>query len=309
MDAAWRKLAGRTVLVLGAGYIGGAVARAAVGAGVRVVAVTRSEGSAAALRAQLPTVTAVACDAAAGGWKRAVPEPPAAVVFAAAAGRSGGVEAYRTVYVEGLQAVGAALAQWPPGTVVYTSSTGVYPQDGDALVDETAPLAGARPTGAVLREAEAALAAGAAAAGWRWFALRLAGLYGPGRHQWLDRVRAGGPFAGDPAHRLNLLHRDDAVGAIALAATAPASVGSGVFNVADGQPATRGELVAWLAQKLNLPAPEWSRSAATGSRGSAPNRRIVAERIRRELGWRPRFPDWRSGYAAILAAAEGVDER
>jgi nucleoside-diphosphate-sugar epimerase len=302
MDEAWHGLAGRTLLVLGAGYVGAAVARSALAAGLRVAALTRGAASAAALRDSLPGIEAWAGDVVAGGWEAELEEPPAAVVFTAAPGGSG-VEAYRRLYVEGLRRAVAALAGWPGGTIVYTSSTGVYPQDGDVEVDEDASLAGARPTGAVLREAEEVLAAGAEAAGWRWFALRLAGLYGPDRHLWLDRVRAGGPFAGNPDHRLNLVHRDDAAAAVARAAAAPVGLASGVYNVADGRPGTRGELVTWLAQRLGRPPPQWQVLDSPGERGPVPNRRIVAERIRRDLAWEPGFPDWRAGYAALLRAA------
>jgi nucleoside-diphosphate-sugar epimerase len=33
-----------------------------------------------------------------------------------------------------------------------------------------------------------------------------------------------------------------------------------------------------------------------------PDRVIASDRIQRELGWRPRYPSFREGYAALLEA-------
>ena len=68
--------------------------------------------------------------------------------------------AYRRSYVDGLRSIGRWLATQPAGgTIVYTSSTGVYPQGGGSRVTEAASTDDASATGQVLREAEQELAA------------------------------------------------------------------------------------------------------------------------------------------------------
>ena len=78
-----------------------------------------------------------------------------------------------------------------------------------------------------------------------------------------------------------------------------------MFNVSDGQPAPRQELVTWLAEKMGVEPPVFSGPpnlpSGSVSTGKAPNRRIDNGRIREELGWEPRYPSFREGYEALLA--------
>jgi len=199
----------------------------------------------------------------------------------------------------------AAKGPAPVGTLVYTSSTSVYPQGDGVVVTETASAEGATPNGAIIRESEALLQHAPAAAVRRQFILRLAGIYGPDRHHLLDQLRAGAEqLGGSGTHRLNLAHRDDIVMAIMACLRAPATVGSDLFNVADSAPALRAEVVAWLAAGLGRPVPGFDGSATT-RRGGAPmpDRIISNARIQQVLGWRPQYPDYRAGYEAILGHA------
>jgi len=120
---------------------------------------------------------------------------------------------------------------------------------------------------------------------------------------WAEGMRDGsGEVAGRGDFRLNLIHRDDIAGAIRAAFDAPATVDGGVFNVADDGAATKAEVVAFLAAKLGLPAPRFTGEPAGGRRRVTPDRVIANDKIKRVLGWRPRYPSFREGYAAILGA-------
>jgi nucleoside-diphosphate-sugar epimerase len=302
--------AGRSLLVLGAGYVGGAFVRDAVGRGLRVTALTRNVEQAAMLRAA-GCSQVIEADLASDAWHAAADSPFGFVLNCVSAGR-GGATGYRHSYVEGMRSIGHWLARQPRGgTIVYTSSTGVYPQGGGARIDEAAPTDGVGENGALLREAESELARGARAADWRWFVLRLAGIYGPGRHGMLDELRNGtAALRGDPAHRMNLVLRDDVCGAIWACFGAAPEVRDEIFNVSDGTPAPRAEVAAWLAARLGVTCPTFGVEAADsgaganpfGGRRRAPDRIIVTEKVRRVLGWRPRFADYRTGYEAILSA-------
>ncbi len=296
---------GRSLLVLGAGYVGGEVVREALARGARVAALTRNAEKAARLRAA-GCAQVIEADLAGDAWHAVAAGPFTAVVNCVSAG-GGGMAAYRHSYVEGMRSIGRWLAGQPRGgTVVYTSSTGVYPQGGGAQVTEEAPAGTVEGTGALLREAELRLAEGADAAGWRWFVLRLAGIYGPGRHGMLDELRRGAALLrGDPDHHLNLIHRDDACGAVWACLEAAPVVRDEIFNVSDGAAVPRAEVAAWLAERLGVATPKYGDNrlaeGGTGGRRRAPDRIIATEKIRALLGWRPEYPDFRAGYGPLLA--------
>jgi nucleoside-diphosphate-sugar epimerase len=288
--------ASRRLVIFGCGYVGTAVALQALARGLEVTALTRNVASAAVLREQ--GVGTVVADLADSGWHDAVPGGVEFALNCVSPGSSG-LEGYRRSYVAGMQAIVAwARRHGPIGTLVYTSSTSVYPQSDGACVDETAPTAGAGERGALLLESERVLGA-AGDACRRWFVLRLAGIYGPGRHHLLDQVRAG-EIAGVGEHRLNLAHRDDIAAAIWRCFDAPAAVRNEVFNVADDEPARKAEVVAWLAARLAVPSPSF-----TGEPGArrplTPDRVIMNRKLKTTLGWRPRYPTFRAGYESLLS--------
>ena len=298
-------LAGKRLVIFGCGYVGSAVAQAALVAGARVAALTRNPEKAEALRAAGVARVAVA-DLAATTWHEEIAPGADFLVNTVS---SGGPENYRRSYVEGMQSIlaWAASGATPVGTFVYTSSTAVYPQGGGVVVDESADAPGSTPNGAIIRESEQLLEAAPATVRRRAFILRLAGIYGPGRHHLLDQLRAGAlTLNGSGDHRLNLAHRDDIVAAILACLVAPAGVAGGIFNVADDAPAPRAEVVQWLAGRLGRAVPPFDGSTTT-RRGGAPmpDRAIANAKLRRELAWRPHYPDYRAGFDAILADERG----
>lgn len=284
------------LVIFGAGYIGGAVARAAAARGIAVTALTRNAARAAELRAA--GIRVVVADLAGDAWLDEIP-PGADHVLNCVSSGGGGLDGYRHSYVDGTARIAAWTRRGRVGTLVYTSSTSVYPQGGGAEVDESVPTEPAGERAALLLEAERL--SNAAEAG-RVFILRLAGIYGPDRHMILDTLRLGGPLPGSGLHRLNLAHRDDIVAAILACFAAPPTVPGGVFNVADDHPAPRAEVAAWLAARLGLPPPSFD-PAATGARRrpETPDRIIRNDRLKAALGWRPQFTDFREGYGSLLS--------
>lgn len=197
-----------------------------------------------------------------------------------------------------LDAYGDALGgKW----LAYLSSTGVYGDSAGAWVDESAPTGMGRRTARA--EADA-----------RWLVrgarvLRLPGIYGPGRSVF-DRLKAG------KAHRIDLpgqvfsrVHVDDAVSAAQRALNAP----QGAYNVADDEPASQNAVIAEACRLLGRnPPPLTGLDEADLTPAArafyAENRRVANGKARRVLGWRPRYPSYREGLAALVASAQGNRE-
>lgn len=292
---------GKRLVIFGCGYIGLAVAREALAAGMRVLALTRNpERAAAAAACGATTVTA---DLASDSWHGRI-APGADLVLNCVGAGGGGIDGYRRSYVGGMQSILSWAREGAPGTLVYTSSTSVYSQTGGIVIDETASTEGAGGQARVLIDAETMLKEAGPAYG-RYFILRLAGIYGPGRHRLLDQIRSGATeIAGSGAHHLNLAHRDDIVAAILAAFLSPLSVGNRIFNVTDDVAATKAGVVEWLAAQIGRVPPRFSGGAASARRGFAePADRLIGnDRLKAELGWRPKYPSFREGYREILDA-------
>jgi nucleoside-diphosphate-sugar epimerase len=303
------------MLILGCGYLGTALARAALAEGEAVSALTRSAARAAGLRA-LGLNPVLAADIAGDDWHAAL-NPAGAVIVNSVAPASRGAEGYRHSFVEGAKSImrwlehSAATGHAPARELIFTSSTSVYPQTDGGWVAEDAPVDAVEPgpAGMVLRETENLLLALPSRLVQRVWILRLAGLYGPGRHHLLDALRAGEKtFPGDGAHWVNLLHRDDAVRAMRACGAAPPALRGGLYNVADDEPVRKSELVAWLAGKLGQDAAALSFDAATRARsphrrnaaGKVPHRRVSNTRLKNTFGWTPLYPSYRDGYDEIM---------
>ncbi|MGF1450346.1 MAG: NAD-dependent epimerase/dehydratase family protein [Opitutales bacterium] len=303
------QLQGKRLVVLGAGYVGGLVARQAAKAGADVVALTRNPDTAADLERD-----GVACLVAPlheNGWHSAI-EPRADFVVNTVSSAGGGMDGYRLSYVQGQ----ASLVQWARqgaiGRSIFTSATSVYPQSEGEWVDESSPTAGCSQAGQLLLESERVLLE-ADAPIQRRCVLRLAGIYGPGRHLYLNQLQAGEcTFQTDADGYLNLIHQEDAATAILAALLAPELPEQSVYNVADGQPAAKRTIVTWLAAQVGLGAATLAFEApAQSSRrrlpnGQLPNRRVRVDRARAELGWSPKFADFRQGYRAILSRLQAA---
>lgn len=289
----------RRLMIFGCGYVGTELARQAMALGWEIKALTRNPQQAGKLEALGARV--IVADLHSSNWHSQAAGPFDYAVNCVSAG-SAGLEGYRMSYCEGMQSILAWADRQPqPLTALaYTSSTSVYAVDAD-WVDESAPLVQLSPTGEILRAAEVLLEEWPQGQSVRTIILRLAGIYGPARHRLLDQVRLGArELSGRGDSFLNLIHRDDAAGALLAVLQAPTA--RGVFNCCDGQPATRAEITAWLAGRLGLPEPVWSGPSSENRlfRGEGPNRRISSHKLQQATDWRPCYRDFRAGYAAIL---------
>ena len=293
------------VAVIGCGYVGLELGRQLSDAGHDVAGVRRSESGLSAVEsAGLQAVEADVTDAESVA---AVPDADWVVFAASSGGR--GADAAREVYVEGLQTVITQFGSRddPPDRLVYTSSTGVYgDHDGDWVDEETAIEPTTEKT-QVLAEAERVAREGSAEHGIDGTVARFAGLYGPDRYR-LSRYLEGPVTAG----YLNMVHRDDAAGAVAHLLREDL-LRDDVVVVVDDEPVSKHEFADWLADECGVPRPETRSKAerlAVGDLSAAAERRILTskrcsnERLR-GLGYEFRYPTFREGYRDAVRTYRG----
>ena len=180
----------------------------------------------------------------------------------------------------------------------YLSSTGVYGDAAGAWVDESSPTGGGRRT--ARSEADE-----------KWLELgarvfRLPGIYGPGRSIF-ERLEAG------KAHRIDLpgqvfsrVHVEDIVSGLVAAIDSDAPAGA--YNLADDLPTSQNAVVEEAALLMGVESPPLQTldeaDLSPMARGFyAENRRVANGKAKRMLGWEPRYPTYREGFAAIRALA------
>lgn len=290
-----------SVMIFGCGYVGTALAKALLEAGVRVGALTRNVEKAEALRA-LGLSRVVVADLDSDVWHAQVDEGYSAVVNCVSSA-GGGIAGYRKSYVDGQRSILTWARERAIQAYVYTSSTSVYPQDGGVEVDELADTRLAPPTGQVLLESEALL--GDAAFLPHWYVLRLAGIYGLGRHFLLKQLLEGlGEIAGSGDYAMNMIRLEDIVSAIRVALSGAAP--SGVYNITDDAPSTKAAVLEHLAATMGLPVPVFNPEKVSERLkrrgGRMPHRLVSNAKARQELGWSPQFSSFREGYADLIDA-------
>ncbi len=200
---------------------------------------------------------------------------------------------YRKAYVEGLYRLLDRLhteASAPLRRFILVTSTAVYGENRGGWVDEDTAADPVDFRGRVLLEAEAVLEE----SGVPGVALRLGGIYGPGRTRLVDRVRAGKAQCPPGVVYGNRIHRDDSAGALEhlLFHPKPERVYLGV----DDEPADRCAVLRWLAREVGVtpPDPEESAGAVLPAGKRCSNRRLRAS------GYDFHYPSYREGYRAVV---------
>ncbi|TBN52128.1 SDR family oxidoreductase [Paracoccus sediminis] len=197
------------------------------------------------------------------------------------------------------------LARARPRWLGYLSTTGVYgDRDGD-WVDEDSSLDAAGPRGQARIRAEADWRALADQAGLPLHIFRLAGIYGPGRGPF-EKIRNGtARRIVKPGQVFSRIHAED-IAQVLLASIDRPAPGT-AYNVCDDDPAPPQDVLAHAADLLGLPPPpevafEDAQMTPMARSFYADSKRVSNRRIKRDLGVELRYPDHRSGLAAILAA-------
>jgi nucleoside-diphosphate-sugar epimerase len=313
------------VFVAGAsGALGTQLVPQLVGHGHEVVGMTRTPSKRAALRALgARPVVADALDPEAVA--RAVAEAEPEVIVHQLTALSGPLDMrhidryfattnrLRTEGTDHLLAAGRAVevrrfvaqsyAGWP------------FARTGGPVKDETDPLdpdppAALRATLAAIRHVEQAVRGLDRAEG---VVLRYGGFYGPGTSLSLDPEaamtkvirRRQFPLVGSGAGVWSFVHIEDAAAATAAAAERGRG---GIYQVVDDEPAPVREwlpaLAAALGAKPPRRVPRWLGRLVAGEAAAVMMTEIrgaTNAKAKQELGWEPRYPSWRVGFAKGLA--------
>jgi nucleoside-diphosphate-sugar epimerase len=288
-------------LIFGCGYLGARVARRWHESGHQVTVVTRSRPRADGFERH--GYHAIVADVTQPTTLVGLPTAET-VLFAVGFDRSAG-RSMEAVYAGGLRNVLSALSR-DTGRIIYISTTGVYGSANGGWVDEDTPPAPNREGGKASWAAERELASHSL--GDRGIILRLAGIYGPGRVPFLDKLKVGALIPAVSEGYLNLIHVDDAANVVVAAAGADWGVGSAthrrprVYCVSDGNPVQRGDYYAEVARLIGAPSPKFTAPDPTSPRAARAeaDRRVRNDRMRAELGVPLIYPNYRAGLAKIL---------
>ena len=201
-------------------------------------------------------------------------------------------ESYRQHYVEGLRHVLNALdGATNLKHVFFVSSTRMYGQTTEALLDESTAPQEMDFGGQRLLEAENLLKE--AGQSWTHTALRLTGIYGPGRNRMLK-------LAANPSHWptqnswTNRIHRDDAAAFIVHLIKILLSGGTAqdCYVVTDKNPVSQYEVLHWMTAQMGMEASSEVPEVVGGKRMS--NQRMLS------TGFSLKYPDYKVGYLALL---------
>lgn len=289
------------VVILGCGYVGTALGQQLIDDGHVAIGVRRSAAGCKQLeRAGLQTIQADLTDPM---ELRMIPTPDWLVFMPTPDQRD--ATAARELHVEGLKTVIETFGtrRDPPARLVYTSSTGVYGDHGGDWVDETTPIDPPTDKTAALAEAESITLETAPEYDITGTVVRFGGLYGPDRYR-MQRYLSG------PIHEgyLNMIHRDDAAGAIKHILEADVARGEPLVAV-DTEPVDRWTFADWLAEQCGETPPEKQTTEEyLANRELAPerkrrvraNKRCRSKRLQTS-GYTFQYPTFREGYQPAIS--------
>ncbi|MEM9254415.1 MAG: NAD(P)H-binding protein [Pseudomonadota bacterium] len=209
---------------------------------------------------------------------------------------------YRAGFDRAMANILAGLGQHRPRHIIMSSSTRVFAEQDGGWVDESSPLTESDPWGRAIVDAERRLLD----AGLPGSVVRFGGIYGIPGGRLLARVRRGELCPPEPISYTNRIHREDCAGFLVhllRQAEADATL-LPVYLGVDDLPAPRYEVESWLARELAAPLQGEERSAARQE--ATQHNRVGHKRCRNDAlhmsGYSLVYPDYRSGYGALLKA-------
>jgi nucleoside-diphosphate-sugar epimerase len=193
--------------------------------------------------------------------------------------------------------IAAATPEW----IGYLSTVGVYGNHDGAWVDEDTLCKPVSKRSVQRVAAEEAWQNFAETNGFPLHVFRLSGIYGPGRNAFENFRKGTARRLVKPGQVFNRIHVADIAGAVSAAMTKPSNR---IYNVTDDEPAPPQDVVAFAADLLNVtPPPEipFETADLTPMARSfyGENKRVSNRRIKEELAYSFRYPNYRVALAAL----------
>ena len=295
------------------GVAGRATVPALLAAGHDVRAVSRRPEASAVLEAAGAEPVAVdlfdaAAVAAAVVGSEAVVHLATNVPEMSKAARPKGWELHNRLRTEATVNLVAAARATGAARFVKESITFVYRDGGDRWLDEAAPLLADLGLLAPTIEGER-LALDFAADAGTTAVLRFGLFYGGAGNRGTDenlrlaRWRRS-QVSGDAGNYMSSIHCDD----VATAVVASLAVPTGVYNVTDDEPLTRGDYLAAFGAAFGMKSPKPTPArlvkllGGASAEGLLASQRVSNRKFRDTSGWAPTYADARTGWAAVAAA-------
>ena len=199
----------------------------------------------------------------------------------------------------------AAIAEGV-GRMIQESFALIYPDSGDAWIDESMPVAPTSYNKSVL-DAERS-AQRFTESGRTGVVLRFGGLYGPDAMlaEMLAMMRKGmSPVPGDPGAYLSSLSQDDAATAVVAALGVPA----GTYNIVEDEPMRREDWTRSLATAAGIPVPKPIPAWMTAIGGSmlklmSRSERVSNRKFKEASGWAPKYPKASDAWGDVLRSLQ-----
>lgn len=283
-------------LIIGCGYVGVPLGAELIRLGHEVYGLRRNVSSQAELQAA--GIHPLFADITQPETLAALPREFDWVVHCVAAG--GDAAQYRQTYLEGTRRLLEWLAASPPKKFLYTGSTSVYGQTDGSQVKESSSTEPFAETAKVLVETENVLLEAFRRDKFPALLLRVAGIYGPERGHWFKQfLKNEARMEGNGSRFLNMIHLDDVVGSI-IAALKSGRPGE-IYNAVDDEPVTQKNFFEWLAATVGkYPPPSVPENSAEDHKRGVTNKRVLNRRLKMELGYQFKYPNFRKGYSAEL---------
>lgn len=276
------------VLIVGCGDLGGEVANQLTQLGIKTIGARRSAGL-------LNDFNVIQIDVTQPDSLESLQyiQPQILIYCVAANGQTD--KQYKTHYVDGLKHVLATqMSNTKLQHVFFVSSTRVYGQTTNVLLDETVDAIPSDFGGKRLLEAEnliKTLSCGATV-------LRLSGIYGVNRLRMINLAKSPESWPEQNSWS-NRIHRDDAAAFIVFLVQ---QVFAGhkiqdCYIVTDSVPAAQYEVLTWIANQMKQGNSQQALAPASGGKRLS-NQRMLA------TGFRLQYPDFKVGYQSILSSIQ-----
>lgn len=279
-------------LIIGCGDLGGTVAAQLSALDIQVIGVRRSNAS-------INSVEIIQADVTQNTSLDVLKsiQPDILIYCVAANGQTD--EQYKASYVDGLRNVLATQHENKSlKHVFFVSSTRVYGQSTDVLVDEATPAIAVDFGGERLLEAEALLSN----LSCHTTVLRLSGIYGAGRLRMINLAKSpqNWPVKNSWTNRI---HKDDAAAfmvflVLKTLASQPIET---CYIVTDSKPSSQYEVLSWIAGQMHMHN-EAKPPAVEGGK-------CLSNKTMLNTGFQLRYPNFMTGYQSLLTAtaAEAID--